>query len=189
MNHAPGIDPIPVFRPLVSAAARTHLLRALDSGWIGYGPECRSLEQRFTGARDGWALATSSCTSVLYLAGRLLRSLSNIDDPEVIVPAVTFVASGMAFLQAGVRPVVAGGVTPDGVTDADSQSCSVKRAMMERSDRTVLLVDSSKFELVHFERVCALAAIDEIVSEVAPPKRLAASLKGAGVKVVVAKLF
>ena len=107
MSHAPGTDPIPVFRPHVSASARARLLSALDSGWIGYGPECRRLEQRFTGARDGWALATSSCTSALYLAGRLLRSLSNIDDPEVIVPAVTFVASGMAFLQAGVRPVVA----------------------------------------------------------------------------------
>jgi DeoR family glycerol-3-phosphate regulon repressor len=59
--------------------------------------------------------------------------------------------------------------------------------MLERSDRAVLLVDSSKYDLVQFERVCALADIDQLVCEAAPPKRLAASLKGAGVEVIVAK--
>jgi DeoR/GlpR family transcriptional regulator of sugar metabolism len=81
----------------------------------------------------------------------------------------------------------AGGVGPDGVTDADSRGCSIKRAMMQRADRTVLLLDSSKFDLMHFERICALADIDTLVSEAAPPKKLAASLKGAGVQVSVAK--
>jgi DeoR family transcriptional regulator, glycerol-3-phosphate regulon repressor len=80
----------------------------------------------------------------------------------------------------------AGGVTPDGVTDADSLGCSIKRAMMERSDRTILLVDSSKYDQVQFERVCALTDIDAMVSEAGPPKRLAASLKSAGVHVAIA---
>ena len=80
----------------------------------------------------------------------------------------------------------AGGVTADGVTDADSLGCSIKRAMLERSDRTILLVDSSKFDVVQFERVCALTDIDAMVSEASPPKRLAARLDGAGVRVVLA---
>ena len=79
----------------------------------------------------------------------------------------------------------AGGVTVEGVTDADSVSASIKRAMMERSDRTVLLVDSSKYDQVQFERVCALEEIDELVSEAGPPKRLAASLKSAGVRIII----
>ncbi len=81
----------------------------------------------------------------------------------------------------------AGGLTADGVTDADSLGCAVKRAMMERSERTILLIDSSKYDLVQFERVCALADIDDVVSEAAPPRKLAAGLKGAGVPVTVAK--
>jgi DeoR/GlpR family transcriptional regulator of sugar metabolism len=81
----------------------------------------------------------------------------------------------------------AGGLTPDGVTDADSLGCSVKRAMMERSDRKILLLDSSKYDLVQFERVCTLADIDELISEAAPPKKLAAGLRGAGVQVTIAK--
>jgi UDP-4-amino-4-deoxy-L-arabinose-oxoglutarate aminotransferase len=83
------------------------VLATLESGWLGYGPECRQLEQKFTQSRGGWALATSSCTSALYLAGRLVRSLSGESVTEVIVPAVSFVASGVAFAQAGVRPVIA----------------------------------------------------------------------------------
>ena len=80
----------------------------------------------------------------------------------------------------------AGGVTAEGVTDADSQSCSIKRAMAERSDQTILLVDRSKFDQAQFERVCALSDLDALVSEANPPKRLAASLKRAGVRVIVA---
>jgi DeoR/GlpR family transcriptional regulator of sugar metabolism len=81
----------------------------------------------------------------------------------------------------------AGGVTGDGITDADSAGCAVKRAMIERSDRSVLLVDSSKFELVQFERVCALDDIDELVCDAAPSRRLAASLKSAGVEITIAR--
>ena len=81
----------------------------------------------------------------------------------------------------------AGGLTPDGVTDADSLGCAVKRAMIERSDRTILLLDSSKYDLVQFERVCALSDVDELVAEATPPKALAGGLKRAGVHVTLAK--
>ena len=81
----------------------------------------------------------------------------------------------------------AGGLAPDGVTDADSRSCAVKRAMLDCAERVALLVDSSKFDVVQFERVAPLAAIDEIVVDRAPPSRLAAALRAAKVDVVIAK--
>ena len=81
----------------------------------------------------------------------------------------------------------AGGLAADGVTDADSLGCSVKRAMMAQVERTILLLDSSKYDQVQFERVCALADIDELVCEAAPGKKLATGLKGAGVQVTLAK--
>ena len=99
--------PIPVFRTRVSPLARERLQRTLDSGWLGYGPECRALEERFVEQRGGWALATSSCTSALYLAGRLARRLAPAGPAEVIVPSVSFVASAVAFAQAGLTPVLA----------------------------------------------------------------------------------
>jgi hypothetical protein len=106
MSASTPKTPIPVFRPHVPAAVRRRLERALDSGWLGYGPECLALESAFTSRHGGWALATSSCTSALYLAGRLIHASSDVDQPEIIVPAVTFVASAVAFLQAGVKPVL-----------------------------------------------------------------------------------
>ncbi len=81
----------------------------------------------------------------------------------------------------------AGGLTADGVTDADSLSCSIKRAMIERSERTLLLVDSSKFDVVQFERACALPDVDDVVCEAAPPKKLGAGLRRAGVRVTIAR--
>ena len=80
----------------------------------------------------------------------------------------------------------AGGLTPEGLTDAESSSCAIKRAMMERSDRTLLLLDSSKYDVAQFERVCASTDIDALISDAAPPKRLGACLKAAGVHLIVA---
>jgi dTDP-4-amino-4,6-dideoxygalactose transaminase len=106
---------IPLFHPRVSTAARDRTLAVLDSGWLGYGPQCLALERVFTGERGGWALATSSCTTALYLAALLCRDrydhdrthAADGDRPEVIVPAMTFISSAMAFAHAGYRVRVA----------------------------------------------------------------------------------
>lgn len=112
MNRTNDDGRIPLFRAGVSPASRERVLATLDSGWLGYGPECRLLERHFTEARAGWALATSSCTSALYLAGRLVRMLSRESAPEIVIPSISFVASGMAFAQAGLRTIVSE-VNPD----------------------------------------------------------------------------
>ena len=46
--------------------------------------------------------------------------------------------------------------------------------------------DDLPADVAQFERVCPLSDIDAMVSEARPPKPLAASLKSAGVRVVVA---
>lgn len=94
---------IALYKPPHPATLAEDLHSCLKSGWWGYGPACRSLEEKFT-SRGGWALSTSSCTAALYLAARaLLRS----PEDEVIVPAITFIATPMAFLSAGFTVKVA----------------------------------------------------------------------------------
>ena len=124
-------------------------------------------------------LATSAHCRVILCPGDYVLREGGVYGPDTVEFIRRFKAN-KAFIGAG-------GVTAEGVTDADSLSCSVKRAMMERSDRTVLLVDSSKYDLVQFERVSSLADIHQLVCDVAPSKRLIASLKTAGVEVIVAK--
>jgi DeoR family transcriptional regulator, glycerol-3-phosphate regulon repressor len=80
----------------------------------------------------------------------------------------------------------AGGLTTEGVTDAHSEGSWVKRAMIERAGRTALLIDSSKFQVPLFERVCSLDDIDDLVCDTAVPPELARSLQDAQVQVHVA---
>lgn len=94
---------VPVARPRLPSGATESLQRCLESGWWGYGPICATLESRFTAVHGGWALATSSCTSALHVCGRLLWR----PKAEVIVPAITYVSTAMAFVEAGLTVRVA----------------------------------------------------------------------------------
>jgi len=95
---------IPLYRPPILTHANKALNDCFLSGWWGYGLACKELENRFTKQRGGWALATSSCTSALYIIARLLQQSPN---DEIIVPAITWVSSAMAFLAAGFKVKVA----------------------------------------------------------------------------------
>lgn len=95
---------IPVSRTLLSDAAIAAAADCMREGWVGYGPRCRALEHRFTQDRGGWALATSSCTSALYLAALLIP---HQPEDEVIIPAMTFISTAMAFHWAGWRVRIA----------------------------------------------------------------------------------
>ena len=89
-----------------------------------------------------------------------------------------------AFLdrfQANKAVIGAGGITETSVTDADVEAGWVKRRMIERADRTILLLDHSKFDTRLFDTVCGLGDIDDLVSDDAPPKPIARALKTAAV--------
>ena len=124
------------------------------------------------------ALATAERCRVILCPGDYVAREGGVFGTETV-----------AFLrrfQANKSFIGAGGVTADGITDADSAGCAVKRAMLERADRALLLVDSSKFDVVQFERVGPLSDIDDLVSESPVPRKLAAALRSAGVGQVVA---
>jgi dTDP-4-amino-4,6-dideoxygalactose transaminase len=64
-----------------------------------------------------------------------VRALAGESQPEIIIPSISFVASGMAFLQAGVRPVIAD-VGADGLLLGED---GVRRALTPRT-RALLAV-------------------------------------------------
>ena len=82
----------------------------LRSTFLTTGPVCRRVEealQAFLGVPH--VLTTSSCTAALEVG---LRALGVGPGDEVIVPALTFVATATAVLHAGATPVLAD-VEPD----------------------------------------------------------------------------
>jgi DeoR/GlpR family transcriptional regulator of sugar metabolism len=51
------------------------------------------------------------------------------------------------------------------LTDASLEVASLKRAMIQSARRTILLVDSSKFQAPGFCTFCDLSAIDEVITD------------------------
>jgi perosamine synthetase len=95
---------IPLFKPSCSDLEIEYVTGVLRSGWWGLGPKTEELEEKFaafTGAR--YAVATNSATAALQLA----LAATDATGGDVIVPALTFVSSGLAALQNSNRVVFA----------------------------------------------------------------------------------
>lgn len=94
---------IPVLRPSCTDAEIAAVTDVLRSGWWGNGPVCAEFERQLA-ERYGrkHCVTTNSATSALTLA---LRVLGVGPGDEVIVPALTFVATALAAVRCGARPV------------------------------------------------------------------------------------
>lgn len=86
----------------------------LDSGRISYGPMSRAFEQQFADLHDSrYAVLSNSGTSSLQVALQTLKELYGwADGDEVIVPALTFVATVNVVLHCRMTPVLVD-VEPD----------------------------------------------------------------------------
>jgi dTDP-4-amino-4,6-dideoxygalactose transaminase len=120
----------------------------LRSGWLTQGPRTEAFERQFA---DHLAVrhvvALSSCTAALHLA-YLAAGVGPGD--EVVVPAITFVATANAVRYCGARPVLADVVGPHdlGVDPAD-----VERRLTDRT-KAVCAVHYAGYP----------AALDELVA-------------------------
>lgn len=97
---------IPVYRPYLHGNEREYVNQCIDSSWISSkGPFIDRFEacfQQFVGA--SFAISTSNGTTALHLA---LLALKLQPGDEVIVPALTYVASVNAIAYVGAKPVFA----------------------------------------------------------------------------------
>ena len=111
---------IPLFDVRLGEDVVEAVADTLRSGWLTMGPRIKDFEAAYAerlGVRH--AVAVSSCTSSLHLA-YLAAGVGPGD--EVIVPAITFVASAAAVRYCGATPVLADvtgphdlGVDPEGI--------------------------------------------------------------------------
>ena len=110
-------------RPVIEELEIAEVVASLRSGWIGTGPKVHRFErmlEEYLGARH--VRCVSSCTAALMLA---LKVLGIGPDDEVIVPAMTFVASANAVELTGATPVLVDSEPASGLIDLSAAEAAV----------------------------------------------------------------
>ena len=110
--HVP--DPVTLGTFKATDTARAYIDDVLTTGRLSYGPYSRRFEAEFASIHDSdFAVLSNSGTSALLIALQALKELRGWEDgDEVIVPAVTFVATVNVVLHLNLKPVLVD-VEPD----------------------------------------------------------------------------
>lgn len=92
----------------ITQRQKEYVSQALNMGRLSYGPLSKKFEQQFARLHGcSHAVLSNSGTSSLLVALQTLKELHEWQEgDEVIVPAVTFVATVNVVLQLGLRPVL-----------------------------------------------------------------------------------
>ncbi|MHB8657146.1 MAG: DegT/DnrJ/EryC1/StrS family aminotransferase [Solirubrobacteraceae bacterium] len=109
--------------PVIGEDEIAEVVDSLRSGWIGSGPKVHRFEamlREYVGAAE--CRCVSSGTAALILA---LRVLGIGPGDEVLVPAMTFVASANAVEHAGARPVFVDSAPGTGLIDLDAAEAAI----------------------------------------------------------------
>jgi dTDP-4-amino-4,6-dideoxygalactose transaminase len=109
--------------PLIGEAEIAEVVDSLRSGWIGTGPKVARFERMLADyVGTAHARCVSSCTAALFLA---MKCLGVGPGDEVLVPALTFVATANAVEHTGARPVLIDSVPGSGLMDLDAAEAAI----------------------------------------------------------------
>jgi len=142
---------IPFHRPFVGKEEEKELLDALANGWITMGIKTIKFEEKFRQyIGSTHAVAVSSCTAALHLA---LRVVGLEEGDEVLVPAITFVATAEVVNYFKVRPVFVD-------VDPNTGLIDIKDLAKKITDKTKVIIP------VHYSgQPCDMDEILEIARE------------------------
>jgi dTDP-4-amino-4,6-dideoxygalactose transaminase len=110
-------------KPMIGEEEIAEVVDSLRSGWVGTGPKVHrfeSLLSDYLGVEH--CRCVSSCTAALTLS---LQVLGVGPGDEVLVPAMTFVASANAVEHAGATPVLVESVPRTGLIDFDQAAAAI----------------------------------------------------------------
>jgi dTDP-4-amino-4,6-dideoxygalactose transaminase len=109
--------------PLIGDAEIAEVVDSLKSGWIGSGPKVQRFEEMLESYLDVPDVrCVSSCTAALFLG---MHCLGFGPGDEVLVPAMTFVASANAVEHVGATPVLVDCEPDTGLIDLDAAEAAI----------------------------------------------------------------
>ena len=142
---------IHLFETTVTTTAKEYVNNVLDSTWLNEGKYVRLFEDRLKRLGFLNPVTVNSCTSALHLC---LRVLGIGPGDEVILPAQTFLATGMVVLQAGAIPIFA---------DIDPQTGNISPQSIQNkiTNKTKAII------VVHWGGLsCQMEEINKIAKEI-----------------------
>src|SRR4030042_229665 len=91
-------------KPYITDEEINEVIDSIKSGWLTMGPKTVRCEEefgRYIGAKH--SIAVNSCTAALHLA---LKAINLQKDDEVIIPTMTFTATGEVVCYFHAKPVI-----------------------------------------------------------------------------------
>jgi len=109
--------------PVIGEEEIAEVVDSLRSGWVGTGPKVQRFETMLADyVGVSYCRCVSSCTAALFLA---MEVLGIGPGDEVLVPAMTFVASANAVEHVGATPVLVDAVPGSGLIDLDAAEAAI----------------------------------------------------------------
>lgn len=143
---------------IITSHAKQLVNQVLDSGRLSYGPFLRRFEKDFAAlCNRKFAISANSGTDALLVSVQALKELDGWKDgDEVLVPALTFIATSNVVLQNNLKPVF---------VDIDSKTYNIDPAKIEEkiTKRTRAIIP------VH---LCGLSAEMEDIMAIAKKYKL-----------------
>jgi DeoR/GlpR family transcriptional regulator of sugar metabolism len=124
------------------------------------------------------AFSSSARTEVVVTGGVIYPRLGVLVGPMAV--------AAFAQVRADLAIMSCGGLTPAGVTNSHGLLIEIQRAMMRAARRVVLCVDHTKFGRQSISHLCALNAINTVITDQPPLPEMRAALSKAGVELIVA---
>lgn len=120
-------------------------------------------------------LGANPTINVTFCPGRYDGDHGTVDGSDTI--------RFLSRFRANLAIIGACGITAQGPNSAHSNAAAIKRAMLERSEECILLVDRTKFGNRNPHRLCPLEEIDRLICDEPPDAALNAALSKARVEV------
>lgn len=149
------VNKIGVGYALITDLEKKYVNMALDSGRLSSGPFVQKFEKKFAEMhKQKYGIACNSGTSSLHVALEALKEKYSWDqNSEVLVPAITFIATSNAVMHAGMKPVF---------VDVDSRTYNIDTKLIEEkiTENTVAIMP------VHtFGQPCEMDSIVKIATK------------------------
>jgi perosamine synthetase len=95
---------IPFHKPYITDEEIEEVVDSIRSGWLTMGPKTQKFEEEFKKYIGcAFAIAVNSCTAALHLS---LKIIGIKEGDEVIIPTMTFTATGEVVTYFGAKPVL-----------------------------------------------------------------------------------